>query len=142
MAWAALMNFGAWPVVSVRLITAPPMARRFSNISCRTGSSGCGSGGSLETCCSSSAADAGAVTNKASRIEQTILQLPIVRCMARLLAQVRLMWHRRSRLRPRTQRWPQRLVGVRHPQHTEIVEPMADDLQADRHAVGIVARAD
>src|ERR1051325_11822810 len=48
-------NFGACPLVSWRLITAPPIWRRLSNISRRTGSSGWRSGGRRETFGNSSA---------------------------------------------------------------------------------------
>ena len=62
----ALVNFGACPVVSVRLMIAPPIARRLSNMSCRIGSSGCGSGGSREIDACSSANANGAVITKPS----------------------------------------------------------------------------
>src|SRR5215467_4358877 len=62
----ALANFGACPVVSVRLMIAPPIARRLSNISCKIGSSGRGKGGSREIDACSSANAIGAAGTKLS----------------------------------------------------------------------------
>src|SRR5262249_32523492 len=74
----ALANFGACPVVSVRLMTAPPIARRLSNMSCRIGSSGCGSGGSREIEVCSSADANGIAMTKLDSIQHIEIQFRMV----------------------------------------------------------------
>src|SRR5262249_31957606 len=86
MAPDALVNFGACPVVSCRLMIAHPIARRLSHMSCNIVTSGCGSGGSREIDACSSANANGAAGTKLSSTQQKKFRI----CMVNLQLYCRL----------------------------------------------------